>query len=354
LAADEDLLRRLEEVTADLRAYVSEPRAYQSGALGPTEALPNAIAYFCPEYGITAALPQYSGGLGILAGDHLNAAGDLGVPVIGVGLLYRHSYFTPSLSADGWQAERYIAYDPNGQTVITLLRDIYGAPVHVTVALAGGKLLTAQVWLAQIGRVPLLLDSYVEENEPVLHEVTDRLYGGGSEHRFRQEMLLGIGGVRAVRAFCEITGHPEPEVFHSNEWHSGFLGLERIRECAEQGLSFDEALEVCGASTVFTMHTPTFASIDRFDADLVRRHFANERLLPADKVLALGAETWPGGDRDMFNMAAMAIRLSQRINAVSILNGMVSRAMFADLWPGFSPPRCRSRRSPTVCTPRPG
>ena len=197
---------------------------------------PAAIAYFSPEYGITAVLPQYSGGLGILAGDHLKSASDLGVPLIGVGLLYRHGYFTQSLSADGWQAERYPADDPNGLP-LTLLRDAdTGDAVHVTVALAGGKQLTAQVWLAQVGRVPLLLlDSYVEDNEPALHEVTDRLYGGGSEHRLRQEMLLGIGGVRAVRAFCAITGHPEPEVFHTNEGHAGFLGLERIREYVAAG-----------------------------------------------------------------------------------------------------------------------
>ncbi len=338
LAGDEDFLRRLDAVVADLRGYTSEPRWYQSGGAGAAEALPKAIAYFSPEYGITAALPQYSGGLGILAGDHLKSASDLGVPVIGVGLLYRHGYFTQSLSTDGWQAERYPADDPNGLP-LKLLRDAEGIPVHVSVALAGGKLLTAQVWLAQVGRVPLLLlDSYVEANEPALHEVTDRLYGGGSEHRLRQEMLLGIGGVRAVRAFCEITGHPEPEVFHTNEGHAGFLGLERIREYVAAGLDFDEALEVCRAGTVFTMHTAVPAGIDRFDADLVRRHFANDPLLPTDKVLALGAETWPGGNQDMFNMAVMGMRLAQRVNGVSVLHGQVSREMFADLWPGFDAP----------------
>ena len=243
LAADEDFLRRLDAVLADLRDYTGEPRWYQSGGAGEPSALPSAIAYFSPEYGITAVLPQYSGGLGILAGDHLKSASDLGVPIIGVGLLYRHGYFTQSLSADGWQAERYPADDPNGLP-LTLLRTPGGEPVKVEVTLAEGKLLTAQVWLAQVGRVPLLmLDSYVEENEPALHEVTDRLYGGGSEHRLRQELLLGIGGVRAVRAFCEITGHPEPEVFHTNEGHAGFLGLERIREYVAAGL-LRQALEL--------------------------------------------------------------------------------------------------------------
>jgi glycogen phosphorylase len=345
LAADEDFLRRLDAVVADLRGYTGEPRWYQSGGAGATEALPNAIAYFSPEYGITAVLPQYSGGLGILAGDHLKSASDLGVPVIGVGLLYRHGYFTQSLSADGWQTERYPADDPNGLPLMLLRtpgpggEPDGGEPVHVSVALAGGKLLTAQVWLARVGRVPLLLlDSYVEQNDPALHEVTDRLYGGGGEHRLRQELLLGIGGVRAVRAFCAITGHPEPEVFHTNEGHAGFLGLERIREYVAAGLSFDEALESCRAGTVFTTHTPVPAGIDRFPRELVERYFARDAAggtLPLDRVLALGAETYPGGDPHVFNMAVMGMRLAQRVNGVSLLHGQVSREMFAGLWPGF-------------------
>ncbi len=272
LAADSGFLARLAAASADLRDYLTEPRWYQGE---PADAqLPASIAYFSPEYGITAALPQYSGGLGILAGDHLKAASDLGVPLIGVGLLYRHGYFTQSLSLEGWQAERYPASDPNGLP-LTLLRDDGGSPVRVCVALADGAALSAQIWVAQVGRVPLLLlDSYVEENEPDLREVTDRLYGGGTDHRLQQELLLGIGGVRAVRAYCASTGHAEPEVFHTNEGHAGFLGLERIREYAERGLSFDEALELCRAGTVFTTHTPVPAGIDRFPRDLVARQFA--------------------------------------------------------------------------------
>jgi starch phosphorylase len=338
LAANEDFLRRLDAAVADLRGYTDEPRWYQEAAAGDAESLPKAIAYFSPEYGITAVLPQYSGGLGILAGDHLKSASDLGVPIIGVGLLYRHGYFTQSLSADGWQAERYPADDPNGLP-LTLLRGADGEPVKINVPFPDGKLLTAQVWLAQVGRVPLLmLDSYVEENEPAQHEVTDRLYGGGSEHRLRQELLLGIGGVRAVRAFCAITGHPEPEVFHTNEGHAGFLGLERIREYVASGLSFDEALELSRAGTVFTTHTPVPAGIDRFPRELIERYFTADAAgagLPVDRVLALGAETYPGGDHHMFNMAVMGMRLAQRVNGVSLLHGQVSREMFAGLWPGF-------------------
>ena len=333
LAADPDFLGRLHQAEQDLREYMSGPGWY--AAAGPAAAGPAAVAYFSPEYGITAALPQYSGGLGILAGDHLKSASDLGVPLIGVGLLYRHGYFTQSLSADGWQAERYPSDDPNGQS-LELLRDAEGLPVHVAVSLPAGRQLAAQVWVAQVGRIPLLLlDSYVEENEPDLHEVTDRLYGGGSDHRLRQELLLGIGGMRAVRAFCALTGHPSPEVFHTNEGHAGFLGLERIREYAERGLSFDEAIEVCRAGTVFTTHTPVPAGIDRFSCGLIRQHFGDDPLLPVDQVLALGAETYPGGDPDVFNMAVMGMRLARRVNGVSLLHGQVSREMFAGLWPGF-------------------
>jgi glycogen phosphorylase len=331
LAADETFQARLRAAAQDLRDYLTGERWFSAEGAAPA-----AIAYFSPEYGITAALPQYSGGLGILAGDHLKSASDLGVPLIGVGLLYRHGYFTQSLSSDGWQAERYPAGDPNGLPLVLLRDAAGGGPVYVTVNLAGGRQVAAQIWLAQVGRIPLLLlDSYVEQNEADLHEVTDRLYGGGSDHRLRQELLLGIGGVRAVRAFCAATGHPEPEVFHTNEGHAGFLGLERIREYAASGLSFDEALEVCRAGTVFTTHTPVPAGIDRFPRDLIEQHFTGDPHLPVDRVLALGAETYPGGDPAMFNMAVMGMRLAQQANGVSLLHGQVSRQMFAGLWPGF-------------------
>jgi starch phosphorylase len=184
--------------------------------------------------------------------------------------------------------------------------------------------------------VPLPLD-HVEERARAAR-VTARLYGGGSEHRLRQELLLGIGGVRAVRAFCAITGHAEPEVFHTNEGHAGFLGLERIREYTVAGLTFDEALELCRAGTVFTTHTPVPAGIDRFPRELIERYFAQDaagETPPLDRVLTLGAETYPGGDPHVFNMAVMGMRLAQRVNGVSRLHGQVSREMFAGLWPGF-------------------
>ncbi|WP_058046363.1 alpha-glucan family phosphorylase [Streptomyces roseifaciens] len=334
LADDRRFRRRLAAAADDLQDYLTGRRWYQE----QPEGLPAAIAYFSPEFGITAALPQYSGGLGILAGDHLKSASDLGVPLIGVGLLYRHGYFRQSLSREGWQQEHYPLLDPN-ELPLTMLREPDGNPSRIALALPGGRSLRAYIWQARVGRVPLLLlDSDVEENGPGEREVTDRLYGGGGEHRLLQEMLLGIGGVRAVRTYCRLTGHPEPEVFHTNEGHAGFLGLERIRELVDDGLDFDAALERARAGAVFTTHTPVPAGIDRFDRELVARHFGAAGELPGidvERVLELGLETYPGGEPNLFNMAVMGLRLAQRANGVSTLHGQVSRQMFAGLWPGF-------------------
>ncbi|MCX4674159.1 alpha-glucan family phosphorylase [Streptomyces sp. NBC_01433] len=339
LARDEEFLARLADASENLREYLDGPRWYQNRLAQGAE-LPAAIAYFSPEFGVTAALPQYSGGLGILAGDHLKAASDLGVPLIGVGLLYRHGYFRQTLSRDGWQQEHYPVLDPD-ELPLTLLRETDGTPARVVLALPGGRSLHAGVWQARVGRVPLLLlDSDVEENAPGERDVTDRLYGGGSDHRLLQEMLLGIGGVRAVRTYCRLTATPDPEVFHTNEGHAGLLGLERIRELAGAGLDFDSALEVVRAGTVFTTHTPVPAGIDRFDRQLVARHFGEGGELPGvgvERILRLGRETYPGGEPDLFNMAVMGLRLAQRANGVSTLHGAVSREMFSGLWPGFDP-----------------
>jgi starch phosphorylase len=335
LASDETFLNRVRSAHDDLQRYLAEDRWYQR-ADGDA---PDTIAYFSPEFGITHVLPQYSGGLGILAGDHLKAASDLGVPVVGVGLLYRHGYFVQSLSRDGWQQERYPLVDPNNLPV-SLLRDADGSPVRIYVGLPGGRRLAAAVWVAQVGRVSLLmLDSDTEENGPAEREVTDRLYGGSSEHRLLQEMLLGIGGVRALREYSRVTGTPAPEVFHTNEGHAGFLGLERIRELTEgAGLDIEAALEAARSGTVFTTHTPVPAGIDRFPRDMIQQYFGGDNAspgLPVERVLALGAEDYPGGDRNVFNMAVMGLRLAQRANGVSKLHGQVSRGMFAGLWPAF-------------------
>ncbi len=341
LAKDEAFVARVSERAADLHEYLTGDRWFQTLPTEGPGARPSAIGYFSPEFGITAALPQYSGGLGILAGDHLKAASDLGVPVIGVGLLYQSGYFEQSLSREGWQLERYPVLDPDGLP-LSQLREPDGSPVLVTVGLPGDRSLRAKVWKAQVGRVPLLLlDSDVEQNDEAARQVTDRLYGGGGEHRLHQEMLLGIGGVRALRAYSRVTGAPTPEVFHTNEGHAGFLGLERMRELvAQEGLTFAEALEAVRAGTVFTTHTPVPAGIDRFSRELIQQHFGGDNALPGidvEEVLSLGAETYPGGDPALFNMAVMGLRLAQRANGVSLLHGQVSRAMFAGLWPDFDP-----------------
>jgi glycogen phosphorylase len=333
LAKDADTVVTVRELADDLTSYLQEPRWYQLEREDDAS-LPAAVGYFSMEFGVSEVLPNYSGGLGVLAGDHLKAASDLGVPLVGVGLLYRSGYFRQSLSLDGWQLEHYPVLDPQGLP-LQLLVDADGAPVLVEVGMPAKRTLKARVWQAGVGRVPLLLlDSDIEENEPDLRGVTDRLYGGDQDHRIKQEILVGIGGVRAVRAFCAVTGHPEPEVFHTNEGHAGYLGLERIRELHDRdGLSFDEAVAAVRAGTVFTTHTPVPAGIDRFPIDLVRHYFFDELLpgVPMDRVLALGAEDNP----NMFNMAHMGLRLAQRANGVSQLHGAVSRGMFGRLWQGF-------------------
>ncbi|WP_380161489.1 alpha-glucan family phosphorylase [Kineococcus sp. R86509] len=337
LAADPRFVARVEACAEDLHTYLERPGWYATlGADAPA-----TVAYFSMEFGITGALPQYSGGLGILAGDHLKSASDLAVPIVGVGLFYATGYFKQSLSRDGWQQETYPVLDPDGLP-LSQLRETDGSAAKVSVDLPGGRRLWAQVWKAQVGRVPLLLlDSDVEENDDAARGVTDRLYGGGGEHRLQQELLCGIGGVRALRLHARLTGTPQPEVYHTNEGHAGFLSVERIREHVERGLSFDEALEAVRAATVFTTHTPVPAGIDRFGRDQIELYFGGDNPLPGvpvERILALGAEDYEGGDPGVFNMAVMGLRLAQRANGVSQLHGAVSRGMFDGLWPGFDAP----------------
>jgi starch phosphorylase len=333
LARDTDFVETSNRLRDDLHTYLREPRWYQSLPDGA----PRSIGYFSPEFGIAAALPQYSGGLGILAGDHLKSASDLGVPIIGVGLFYRSGYFAQSISPDGWQEEAYPVLDPDGLP-LTVLRHPDGTAAHVVLALPDDRTLYARIWQVAVGRIRLLLlDTDIPENEESLRSVTDRLYGGGGEHRLLQELLLGIGGVRAIKLLVELSDAELPEVFHTNEGHAGFLGLERISDLIGGGLSFAEALEVVRAGTVFTTHTPVPAGIDRFESALIARYFSAD-LLPAvavDDVLGLGAENYEGGTPDTFNMAVMGLRLGQRANGVSKLHGQVSRHMFGALWPGF-------------------
>jgi starch phosphorylase len=321
LDADPAFRTFLGEVHDTLARYLDRPRWFQGK--GPSDL--RSVAYFSPEFGIAEALPQYSGGLGVLAGDHLKAASDLGVPLVGVGLFYRHGYFRQSLNSDGWQQERYPQLDPYAMAVRPV-------DLRVTVDL-GGTPLHARVWRADVGRVALyLLDTDIEENGPNERGVTDRLYGGDTEHRLRQEVLLGVGGVRALTALGV-----EAQVFHTNEGHAGFLGFERIRVLIrDEGLTFAEALEATKAGSIFTTHTPVPAGIDRFPRPLIEKYFsgwAAECGITVDELMALGHDTGDAPD-DPFNMAVMGLRLAGRSNAVSKLHGAVSREMFSSLWPG--------------------
>ena len=339
LARDERFVQTMHAEISDLRGYLASNRWFQRTSSRPQEP---TIAYFSMEFGITPTLPIYSGGLGILAGDHLKSASDLGVPLIGIGLLYQWGYFSQSLDRDGWQQETYRHNDPSQLAVEKVLASS-GEQLTVTVSLPGGRDVDVAVWVANVGRIPLLLlDTDLESNDEDARAITDRLYGGDHEHRILQEIVLGIAGVRAVQAYTEIVGRPAPEVFHLNEGHAGFSGLERIGQLMTAGASFDEALAEVRAGTVFTTHTPVPAGIDRFDVTALRRYLdadeaGRSRLvasLPVEPALALGLEN--GGQ--IFNMAHMGFRLAQRSNGVSKLHGAVSRAMFQELYPGFDVP----------------
>ncbi|MFN2606874.1 MAG: alpha-glucan family phosphorylase [Acidimicrobiales bacterium] len=324
LAADPRFTAAVAAAVDDLRRHLTDDLWFQQS--GHRLA---GVAYFSPEFGIAEALPQYSGGLGVLAGDHLKAASGMGVPLVGVGLFYRQGYFRQELAPDGWQEQRYVTLDP----AALLLRPFDGGRAAVRVEQAG-RTLHARIWQAQVGRVPLLLlDTDVPENDHEGRSITDRLYGGDIEHRLRQEILLGVGGVRALEA----TG-ARPTVFHSNEGHAGFLGLERIRRhILDDHLSFAEAVEAVRAGTVFTTHTPVPDGIDRFPRHLMERYFrswADECGVPFDTLMALGQEPGQAGDAP-FNMAMMGLRLAGFANGVSRLHGRVSRRLFAGLWPGI-------------------
>lgn len=339
LAADAAFLERVSASAAALDAYERLPRWFQSqlahdaiplGANGEPVLDGHRVGYFSPEFGISEAVPQYSGGLGVLAGDHLKAASDLGVPLVAVGVFYRHGYFRQSLTVDGWQQERFPDLDPYAMA----LELCDGTRVELDMA---GRSLQVQVWRATVGRVSLyLLDSDLPENDHDLQLVTDRLYGGDIEHRLRQEILLGIGGVRALRQLGEPVA-----VFHTNEGHAGFLGLERIRTMMhEAGLTFPEAIEAVRAGAVFTTHTPVPAGIDRFPRELMEKYFsgwAQECGITVEELMALGHRPSDPPD-ERFNMAVMGMRLAGFRNGVSKLHGEVSRHMFADLWPGVPEP----------------
>ena len=327
LAADEGFMSNLKQVDEKLKSYLSSSTWFEKHH-GRNHTL--KTAYFSMEFGFHESLPIYSGGLGILSGDHLKSASDLGIPLVGVGLLYRQGYFRQYLNIEGWQQEIYPENDFYNLP-LHLERDANRIPLAVELDFPGRKL-KAHIWRVQVGRVPLyLLDTNLEENTPEDREITAQLYGGDQEMRVRQEILLGIGGIRALRLLGI-----EPNVCHMNEGHSAFLGLERIRVMmAEKGVSFREAQEVVRAGTVFTTHTPVEAGIDHFPPELVDRYlskFYRGMGLSRDEFFGLGRQN-PNNHHEPFCMAVLALKLAAHANGVSELHGEVSRQMWKNLWP---------------------
>lgn len=291
----------------------------------------NPVAYFCAEYGVHNSLPLYSGGLGVLAGDHLKSASDLRLPLVAVGLLYHYGYFRQSLSREGWQEESYRNTDPE-ELPLQRIKAEDGTPLLIEV-LIRERPVRAQVWRADIGRVPLyLLDTNIPENQETDRWVTGHLYGGDRETRIVQEMLLGIGGVRLLRKL-----RIEPAVFHLNEGHSAFLTLELARELVQaRGLSFAEAAKQVRQRAVFTTHTPVAAGNDEFEIDLLTSSFGSnyekELGLSHEEFLALGRSD-PGNSREAYGLTPLAIRMCRSTNGVSRKHGEVSRALWQKLWP---------------------
>lgn len=335
-ASDNAYLHALSLAHASLMAHIERPgwhskRAAERAEIAPDADNPFCVAYFSAEFGLTECLQVYSGGLGVLAGDHLKSASELGVPLVGVGLLYRCGYFRQYLNSDGWQQETYPDLDFPNQPIHRVIDPETGQQYRVHVDLPG-RTVTIGVWRCDVGRTPLyLLDTNFPENSREDRDITRNLYGGDVEMRVRQEIVLGIGGVRALTKMGL-----RPTVFHMNEGHSAFLALERI--CVlrrEHGCSFDEAREAAAAGHVFTTHTPVPAGIDRFAPEIMERYFRpmlHDLGLDMDGLLALGREH-PGDRGEFFSMAVLALRTARYYNGVSSLHGAVSRRMWQRLWP---------------------
>lgn len=330
LAADPAFLARLKFCSESLDSYLAAETWFDQAY--PGVAQNTTIAYFCAEFGVSESLPIYSGGLGILAGDHLKAASDLGIPLVGVGLLYSRGYFRQRLNPDAWQQESYQQYDFY-QMPLRLMRDSAGQPIRIEVGFPD-RVVTCQVWRAEVGRVPLyLLDSNVLENEPTDQGITDTLYGGDEEMRIRQEMILGVGGMKALRA-VGIT----PTVCHMNEGHAAFLSIERIRQfMKDNSCDFMTARQVVLAGNVFTTHTPVPAGFDLFKPDMLERYMGRtvtETGLPFPEFLDMGRVD-EENEGEAFNMAVLAIKNSDYVNGVSKLHSTVTRGMFNELWPDY-------------------
>jgi len=321
---DDAFLAHMDRVWERLESYMKSASWYD----GICEHKDLCIAYFSAEFGITECMPFYSGGLGVLAGDHLKATSDLGIPIIGVGLLYQQGYFNQYMNPDGWQQESYPENDFYNMP-IQPERDKEGNPVKIKVEYPEGPV-AAQIWRAQIGRTPLyLLDTNILENgKPEGRDITDRLYGGDQDYRIRQEIMVGIGGLRALEAL-----RIHPKVYHMNEGHSAFIILERTR-ClmSEHNLTFAEAYEVVSATSIFTTHTSVPAGIDIFPYELIDKYFPNyhkELGISRDEFLALGK--CHSDSRD-FCMPALALRASELANGVSRMHGGISRSLWKSIW----------------------
>lgn len=286
------------------------------------------IAYFSTEFGVHESLPLYAGGLGVLSGDHAKEASDLGLPFIGIGLLYHKGYFTQKINGDGWQEDIYEEFEPADRPILPVY-DNAGNRLRITLDM-GQLQLTSGVWRLQVGRVPVfLLDTDLESSDPSLTEDIPRLYGGSNTTRLLQEILLGIGGVRAIRMMGLA-----PEVWHMNEGHSALLTMELVRERLEAGMKLDEAREIVAASTIFTTHTPVPAGLDMFDLDLVGPYFEEycQRMgITREQFIDLGRQDVGWGEK--FSMPRLALTLSSLKNGVSRLHGQVSRELFQHIWP---------------------
>jgi glycogen phosphorylase len=332
LENDEGFLSHLDRVARRLDEYLKAPTWFGTNYHGDANAPQPLFAYFSMEFGLHECLPVYSGGLGVLAGDHLKSASDLGVPLIGVTLLFRQGYFRQYLNPEGWQQERNPDADFFHLPVAPELRPD-GSPVQVSVPFPDREV-WAKVWRVQVGRAPLyLLDTNIPQNAPDDRHITAQLYGGDHDLRIRQEMVLGIGGLRALRALGKI-----PTVCHMNEGHSAFCGLERIRLMMEEHkLNFATAYEAVKAGTCFTTHTPVPAGNDAFPPSLVEFYLGNYARgfgLDRSGLLALGRQE-PANESEPFGMTVLALRTSNTCNGVSRLHGDVSRRMWQKIWPGL-------------------
>ncbi len=327
---DQAFMANLERTLAQYDAYMSDKNTWYNKKYGHLPKKP-LVAYFSMEFGITECFQNYSGGLGILSGDHLKSASDLGLPLVGVGMLYQEGYFQQYLNADGWQQEMYPINDFS-HLPLKVVTDSKGEPILIDVPLPGRKLY-CQIWEVKVGRISLyLLDTNIPENpRDEDRSLTDRLYGGDRRTRIRQEIVLGIGGIRALEAMGL-----RADVCHMNEGHSAFLSLERIRNLMrEQNITFPEAQEIIAASTCFTVHTPVPAGLERFGFDLIDEHFTDymrELGLSREQFIDLGRENM--GDYELFSMSVFALRMSYGANGVAQLHGVVSRDMWQWLYPG--------------------